>query len=303
LKRQLEILTGCPVLQQVLFPDTVSASPLPNWLPLAWLRDATMDAASNDRRSRPTVELILIRLETPLVKQPPKPADLWDEMQEAIIYGKERLNQLPSDFQKDRYFILGALDSNGLLLKQTLPEHRADPELVGAAVAAHPHAGDLIEFVLRHGCRSMLLALLEANGRVLQFASKGHRNDPQLVLAAVNSEGEALQHASLARRQDRTVVLAAVHRAGRALQAAAPHLRDEKEVVLAAVQSDPMALQYASLAMQDDDEVVFLAASCKRKALQFASQRLRSDQNFLKGLRRKKAAHAAALCKTGGRSP
>ena len=28
-----------------------------------------------------------------------------------------RLNQLPSDFQKDRYFILGALDSNGLLLE------------------------------------------------------------------------------------------------------------------------------------------------------------------------------------------
>jgi len=37
-------------------------------------------------------------------------------------------------------------------------------------------AGDLIEFVLRHGCRSMLLALLEANGRVLQFASKGRAN-------------------------------------------------------------------------------------------------------------------------------
>ena len=37
-------------------------------------------------------------------------------------------------------------------------------------------AGDLIEFVLRDGSRSMLLALLEANGRVLQFASKGRAN-------------------------------------------------------------------------------------------------------------------------------
>jgi len=32
-----------------------------------------------------------------------------------------RLNQLPSDFQKDRYFILGALDSNGLLLEPWIP--------------------------------------------------------------------------------------------------------------------------------------------------------------------------------------
>ena len=34
------------------------------------------------------------------------------------------------------------------LQKQTLPEHRADPELVGAAVAAHPHETWIESFVV-----------------------------------------------------------------------------------------------------------------------------------------------------------
>lgn len=46
------VFQPCSLSMLRLFRDTVSASPLPNWLPLAWLRDATMDAASNDRRSR-----------------------------------------------------------------------------------------------------------------------------------------------------------------------------------------------------------------------------------------------------------
>ena len=46
------VFQPCSLSMLRLFRDTVSASPLPNWLPLACLRDATMDAASNDRRSR-----------------------------------------------------------------------------------------------------------------------------------------------------------------------------------------------------------------------------------------------------------
>ena len=50
------------------------------------------------------------------------------------------------------------------------------PFLASSRKILYFKAGDLIEFVLRDGSRSMLLALLEANGRVLQFASKGRAN-------------------------------------------------------------------------------------------------------------------------------
>lgn len=279
LKQELSILTGCPVRQQVLLSEA-SATPLANWSRLEEVLKCTAptEEAKESEKTR-LLELTLVRLEK---------SQSWSDSLDALIARELPFNDLPPQLQSDRNFLLGALEADGLLLGEMLPEHRADADLVALAVAQNPAA---LRFATCS--RPMLLSVLPANGTALQFASKGYRNDPQVVLAAVTSEGDALQHASAQRRQDRAIVLAAVRRQGRALQAAAPQLRDDKEVVMAAVRNEPMSLQHASVGMQDDEELVLAASSKDPQALRFASPRLRSDEAFVRSIGKAKALRYA----------
>eukprot|EP00435_Cladocopium_sp_Y103_P018738 s297_g4.t1 len=297
LKQELSILTGCPVRQQVLLSEA-SATPLANWSRLEEVLKCTAptEEAKESEKTR-LLELTLVRLEK---------SQSWSDSLDALIARELPFNDLPPQLQSDRNFLLGALEADGLLLEpwpgevvdprgpqpkpqgEMLPEHRADADLVALAVAQNPAA---LRFATCS--RPMLLSVLPANGTALQFASKGYRNDPQVVLAAVTSEGDALQHASAQRRQDRAIVLAAVRRQGRALQAAAPQLRDDKEVVMAAVRNEPMSLQHASVGMQDDEELVLAASSKDPQALRFASPRLRSDEAFVRSIGKAKALRYA----------
>eukprot|EP00438_Fugacium_kawagutii_P033151 Skav231180 [mRNA] locus=scaffold425:27269:34951:+ [translate_table: standard] len=165
-----------------------------------------------------------------------------------------------------------------------LPEHRADPDLVAVAVAQNPAALDFASC-----SRPLLLSVLRANGRALQYASKG---------------GARLSRAPRTNLQSGESGMPCC-----AINIADAIPAPDKEVVLAAVQNQPAALQHASIALRDDEEVVhlgleamnvvenpfrsrFAAASGEPKALQFASERLRSDAQFVRSLR-----------KAGGKEP
>ena len=69
------------------------------------------------------------------------------------------------------------------------------------------------------------------------------RNDPFVVLAAVQQEGMLLEFASARLKNDPVVVLAAVQQAGHALWHASDELKNDPELLLTAVQQRSGALQ------------------------------------------------------------
>ena len=106
------------------------------------------------------------------------------------------------------------------------------------------------------GSKRLMTRLVAKDSNVLQYASKGLKEDKEFMLAAVQQNGWALKYASEELKEDREFILAAVQPHGWALQFASEVLKDDREVVLAAVQQNGDALQYASKGLKGDKEVV-----------------------------------------------
>ena len=146
---------------------------------------------------------------------------------------KEGINSAPIHFQKDKAFVMAAVEQNPLVWKFAQRNLKDDREFA-AAVATK-------------------------NGRVLQYMSASFKRDRGIVLAAVKEDGEALQFASKHLQNDRSVVSAAVRQSGWALEYASESLQDAADIVLAAVRQTCHALQFASAERQNDMEIVPVA--------------------------------------------
>jgi hypothetical protein len=75
-------------------------------------------------------------------------------------------------------------------------------------------------------------------------------NDKTFVMYEVREWGWALQYASKGLRDDPEVVLSAVRQDGDALRYASDRLRDDPQVILTAVEQNEDALRYASNRIQ-----------------------------------------------------
>lgn len=129
-----------------------------------------------------------------------------------------------------------------------------------------------------------VLERVKKDGLLLRKASKGLRNDPEVVLAAIDNDGWALEFASKELRNNKEIVLKAVYYDGRPLQFASKELQNDPEVVLAAMRyiaiSD-VTFQYASDKLKDNKEFVLLALKNKCNILKHVSDKLKDDKDVV----------------------
>jgi predicted methyltransferase len=129
--------------------------------------------------------------------------------------------------------------------------------------------------------KDFILAAVNQNGSVLQFASEELRGDKDVVLAAVAQKGLTLRSASEQLRGDKDVVLVAVVQNGSALMFASAKLKGDKEVMLAAVAQNGSALLCASTELKRDKEVVLAAVAKNGPSLMCASSDLKGDKDVV----------------------
>lgn len=172
------------------------------------------------------------------------------------------LQHAAESLHRDRQLIHAALrtDSNALFL---YPHELWDAELVLAAIAAISNKGgysfrrfvDNEKVKLVFDQRHFVMAAVEKDPLILQFASKNLRADKELVLRAVKLCWKALEYASHELRSDQDIVAAALAQTSLALQFAADSIKDNYDLVLEVVKKDPQALMFASKRLRTDEVV------------------------------------------------
>ena len=115
--------------------------------------------------------------------------------------------------------------------------------------------------------RDMVVAVLKADGELLEHVDERWCTDEEVVLTAVKHCGRALRFARLISKLNFEIVLTAVEQDGTALQFASEKLRQNRNIVLAAVSQDGCSLRFA---MMQDREIVLSAVRQNVWALQFA---------------------------------
>lgn len=130
--------------------------------------------------------------------------------------------------------------------------------------------------------RDSALALVRRNCWALMDAPPEWRADPEIVLAAIEEDSGVFEYAADSLKNDRDFVLEAVRRDGGAIEFAAPALRADREIILEAVRKDGGALFYAPESLRDDRAFVLQAVRQNREAFEYISDRLRHDGTFVR---------------------
>ena len=110
-----------------------------------------------------------------------------------------------------------------------------------------------------------VLASVQTDGCMLEYASAELQNDYSIVVAAVRQNGLALEFASEQLRNNHALVLIAVEQRGWALEFASAKLRSHHMIVLAAVQRNGCALEYASEDLRHNRVIVQAAIPIRTK--------------------------------------
>ena len=183
------------------------------------------------------------------------------QQKEILRSGVPVLEQASAELKNDRELVLAAVKTYAHSLKFASEELRNDKVVVLTAMAAFQRYGDVV------------------GGSIFQYASKGLKNNKDVVLEAVQISSGALEYASDDLRNDKEIVLAAMKRNGYALQYASEDFRNDPEVVLAAVKTNGYwsALRYASEDLRNDKEIVLAAVKGTWEGLRYASEDLRND--------------------------
>ncbi|CAE7224423.1 unnamed protein product, partial [Symbiodinium necroappetens] len=149
----------------------------------------------------------------------------------AVVRNGHALQFASEDLQQDHTLVLTAArrflfaDWSWFFQDKAIKDQR---HIAIAAVSmdasALPHTG-------RQADKEVVLAALQQDGQMLEFASEDLQADPSVVLVAVASDGTALRFASNALRGCRKVVSVAVRQNGLALQFAEHSLRCDSELL------------------------------------------------------------------------
>lgn len=212
----------------------------------------------------------------------------------AVKQNCEVFQNIAEEFRADREIALLAVRGHGKLLQYAASELHLDRQVIAAAVATESRALLLyppdcwdVDLVLAampkardaafrsfmrdekvaeiFGQRDFLMAALEKDPMILQFASKDLKKDKELVLHAVERCWETLQYASCELQSDLDIVTSALAQNPLALQFAAARFADDRDLVLEAVSRDAQALKFASRKLQADAVISATAYATHRK--------------------------------------
>mmetsp|Transcript_87584 Transcript_87584/g.183194 ORF Transcript_87584/g.183194 Transcript_87584/m.183194 type:complete len:194 (-) Transcript_87584:79-660(-) len=109
--------------------------------------------------------------------------------------------------------------------------------------------------------KEVALAVVSANGNLLEYCSQELQDDLEVVTAAVMPHLYVIQHLGENMRGNKELMLKAVQKCGFVLQWATEELRNDREVVMEAVKEDPKSLEYASEDLQHDPELLEIVAN------------------------------------------
>ncbi|CAE6920617.1 unnamed protein product [Symbiodinium sp. CCMP2592] len=198
----------------------------------------------------------------------------------AVVRNGHALQFASEDLQQDHTLVLTAArrfffaDWSWFFQDKAIKDRR---HIAIAAVSmdasALPHTG-------RQADKEVVLAALQRDGQMLEFASEDLQADPSLVLAAVASDGTALRFASNALRGCRKVVVAAVRQNGLALQFAEHSLRCDSELLRIAARrwwSCDWSYLFTASNLQNDRDVVLAAVRIDWRALQSVGEKMQKD--------------------------
>jgi len=105
-------------------------------------------------------------------------------------------------------------------------------------------------------------------------------DDDLTVMAAVEKEGPVLEFASERLRADRATATTAIRQNWKALKFASHHLRGDRGLIMETLKQCGLALQFATDEMRCDHGVVIEAVVRHRKALPYLSPKLYDDKLF-----------------------
>lgn len=191
---------------------------------------------------------------------------------------------LSEEFRADREVALLAIRSNGSLLRHTAKALHRDRQVVNAAIKTDSAA--LLLYPQECWDVDLVLAALGAipNKQGYTFRSfmdnvkiKDVFDQRHFVLAAVEKDPLMLQFASRNLKADKELVLHAVKRCWKALEYASCEVRSDEDVVAAALAQNPLALQFAADNIKNDYNLVLEIVKKDPQALMFASKKLRAD--------------------------
>ncbi|CAE7942494.1 unnamed protein product [Symbiodinium sp. KB8] len=198
----------------------------------------------------------------------------------AVVRNGHALQFASEDLQQDHTLVLTAArrflfaDWSWFFQDKAIKDQR---HIAVAAVSmdasALPHTG-------RQADKEVVLAALQQDGQMLEFASEDLQADPSVVLVAVASDGTALRFASNALRGCRKVVSVAVRQNGLALQFAEHSLRCDSELLRLAARrwwSCDWSYLFAASNLQNDRDVVLEAVRIDWRALQSVGEKMQKD--------------------------
>ena len=184
-------------------------------------------------------------------------------------------NDLPEELQKDRDFVLKALEVNGAIYLFLSDELKKDEKIAIISINNYPES-----------YRHLPYELLD-NEVVIEEAIKNNQFG-----------AEVLDHASDRLKDNKDIVMLAVSKStgveffytvrpekgytyNDALCYASERLRDDKDVVLLSVKNNPDSLESASARLQNDYDVVLTAVKGNAHALKYASKELRGNKELV----------------------
>lgn len=184
-------------------------------------------------------------------------------------------NDLPEELQKDRDFVLKALELNGAIYPFLSDELKKDEKIAIISINNYPDS-----------YRDLPYELLD-NEVVIEEAIKNNQFG-----------AEVLHHASDRLKDNKDIVMLAVSKStgveffyeyrpeagytyNDALCYASERIRDDKDVVLLSVENNPDSLESASARLQNDYDVVLTAVKGNAHSLKYASEELRGNKELV----------------------
>ena len=115
----------------------------------------------------------------------------------------------------------------------------------------------------------------------LSFINNNVREHKEIVLASVNKNGILLQYASEELKRDKEVVLASVNQNFHSLKYASEELKKDKEFILDLVNKKPLALQYASKEFKEDKQIVLATVTNYGIVLFMVLEKFKDDRQIV----------------------
>lgn len=153
-----------------------------------------------------------------------------DNLLIAVKIGFSSLDDLSSEFIRDKQVILEIVKNYGDDLFNVIPEFKDSFEIVLAAV--------------------------NNRGSALKYASDNIKNNKEIVTAALKNNGLALEFASDELKNDLQIVKLAIENAPKSIQFASSHLKNMKELALIAILLNKDTFEYISEDLRSDKEIV-----------------------------------------------